>query len=83
MREKKGIEAADGAVRRSASSRVANRKAPTDAFRLPAAEKDGEAHVFSVSTTTGKHRVIVIIRFAKVHEKTVPIISCTGAKCKL
>lgn len=81
-KQKKGTAAASWDVQRSASSRIAHRKTPTDAFRLPRAASDGESLVFSVSITTGKHRVIVIIRFEEVHNKTTPIISCTGKACK-
>jgi len=81
-KEQHGTAAAGGAVQRSASSRVANRKAPTDAFRLPRAKEDGESHLLSVSTTTGKHRVVVVIRFNKVGDKTVPLIGCTGKSCR-
>lgn len=78
----KSAKAAAGVVQPSASSRAVNRQAPSDAFSLPSCRDDGTSLVFSVSTTTCRHRVIVIVKCVRRGDKDVPEISCTGGECR-
>lgn len=59
----------------SAGSRAVDRSASTDAFEveLPRCTRDGGPRLVSVSLTSVKSRVTVVIKIAQLRIKTVPL----------